>query len=71
MRGTVDEEIFPEMKPPEDVDDPWKNIEKEIHDRHLIKNDKTEMFCSLCKSTDHLMNMCPDYKSGHPTCQHC
>ena len=73
MKCNIDEETFPEMNPlPEDDDDdPWKNIEEEIHDRHLIKNDKMEMFCPLCESTDHLMNMCSDYKAGHPTCQHC
>ena len=72
MKSTIEEEIFLEMPPlPEDDDDdPWKNIEEEIHGRHFIKNDKAEMFCPLCKSTDHLMNMCPDYKPGHPTCLH-
>ena len=39
MKDTIDEEIFPEIPPPEDDDeDPWKNIEKEINERHLIKN---------------------------------
>ena len=73
MRCTIDEKTSPETnpRPEDDDDDPWKNIEEEIHNRHPIKNDKTEMFCSLCKSTDHLMHTCPDYRPGHPICQHC
>ena len=39
MKNTIDEDIFSEIPPPEDDDeDPWNNIEKDINDRHLIKN---------------------------------
>ena len=39
MKCTIDEETFPEIPLPEyDDDDPWKNIEEQIKDRHLIKN---------------------------------
>ena len=39
IKCTIDEETFPEIPLPEDDDDdPWKDIEEEIKDRHLIEN---------------------------------
>ena len=39
IKCTIDEEIFPEISLPEDDDDdPWRDIEEEIKDRHLIEN---------------------------------
>ena len=60
MKCTIDEETFPEIPLPEDDDDdPWKDIEEEIKDRHLIKNSvfKKAMtwdeWCTECDAVPH------------------